>query len=247
MRLFLLAIAAALPAAAHASIVIPGSPLDPVANGFGAIPAATFGGSGIPNDQMVISTVVHNGNTITLGIAATQRFASAPQPLADGMGRYETIIGESAPGLSRWNFSFYATIDGPDSFEDYRLVLDYDMDAAGGTPFGMHGQWDLTMGAAMLGADLSTLRTIETSQNLGFGFLDTPTLGVINPPSASFDPFDVGEYTFLLSIHHPFIGGELIDSVAMAVNVVPEPASIGLWGTLLGVAGLVRPRSSLLG
>ncbi|MEQ8847482.1 hypothetical protein [Botrimarina sp.] len=247
MKSLLLTLAALAPVAAEASIQIPGAPLDPVADTFGAIPAATFGGSGIPNNQMAISTAVHNGNTITLGIAATQRFDSAPQPLADGMGGYQALNGESDPGLARWNFSFYATIDGPGSFEDYRLVLDYDMDNAAGTPFDMHGQWDLTMGAAMLGADLSTLRTIETSQNLGFGFLDTPAVGVIMPPSASFDPFDVGEYTFLLSVHHPFIGGELIDSVAMAVNVVPEPTAAGLWGVLVGVAGLTTRRGALLG
>ena len=54
----------------------------------------------------------------------------------------------------------------------------------------------------------------------------------------SFDPTLAGDYDFTLSAYN---GGNLVNSVQMTVQVVPEPATIGLFG-LAGLALVVRRR-----
>lgn len=229
---------------ANATIVIPGSAADPVADVFGSIPAATFGGSGIPNNAMMVSTSTFGSDTITIGIAATPRFSGTAVG-NDGMGSYTVDYGEGDPGLSKWNFSFYANIDGGGSFEDYRFELAYDLDPASGTAIGDHGLWNLNDTVVFFGggAALPATDTFETSQNAAFGFLNPPPSAFgITPPAATFDPNVVGEYTFELRVLSPLFGSTLVDKVSMSVAAVPEPTA-GLFGSLIaGGLGLMVAR-----
>ncbi|MEO0531299.1 MAG: hypothetical protein AAF266_12100 [Planctomycetota bacterium] len=238
---------------ASAAVVIPGAAADPVADTFGAIPAATFGGSGIPNTAMAISTSTDAGNTIVLGIAATPRF-SATTVGNDGMGSYTVGSGEGDPGLSRWNFSFYTNIAGGGSYADYQFDVRYDLDSAAGNSLGTLGNIDLNASvfgaaeAAVPGsgpAALAATDTVESSQNLAFSFLTTGVPGVVTPPTpaVTFDPNAIGEYTFQITVSDAF-SGTLIDQVSIAVSAVPEPTA-ALVGTLLaGALGTFVTRRS---
>lgn len=238
---------------ASASVVIPGAPVDPVADTFGAIPAATFGGSGIPNTAMAISTVVDAGNTITLGIAATPRF-SGTNVSNDGMGSYVVAAGDGDPGLAKWNFSFYTNIaDGAGSFADYRFEVGYDLDSTDGNALGTLGTIDLNASifdTAEAGAPgsgplaLAATTTAESSQNLAFGYLTTGIPGSVTPPSPlpSFSTDSRGEYVFQIRVYDSLVGGTLLDQVSIAVNAVPEPTAV-LFGSLLaGGLGLTVAR-----
>ncbi len=235
-----------LTSSAHAivvtpGVVIPGSAPDSEVDTFGAIPVATFGGSGIPNDTLAISTVVDGANTITMGITATPRFTSLPAPTNDGLGTFEVPIGESDPGLSKWNFSFYTDIEGPGSFANYRFELSYDLNSAVGTDLSDHGVLNLNGGVVFLGGLplLTATTTVQDSQNLGFSFLSSSAPGIVAPPTPTpaFDPFETGEYTFQIRVYDDLAAGALLDQVSMRVNAVPEasaPLCFALVSCVLG-------------
>ncbi|MEM8947467.1 MAG: hypothetical protein AAGD11_19995 [Planctomycetota bacterium] len=236
---------------ARAMVVIPGAAADPVVDTFGALPAATFGGTGIPNNAVAISTVVDGLNTITLGITATPRFSS-PTPFNDGMGAYTAQVGESSPDLSTWNVSYYADIDGPGTFADYRFELDYDLNSAFGTALSDHGTLNLNAFVVLDGGVplLATTQTDEGSENLGFSFLTTSAPGLIDPPvpTPTFDPFDTGEYTFQLRVFDDPLVGSLVDQVSMSVTVIPEASSLLCFSLVAAIAGGVhwkKQRSSV--
>lgn len=253
MKKVLFAAAAVLASGSVASavVVIPGSPADPVADTFGAIPAATFGGMGIPNTSMAISTSTNAGNTIMLGIAATPRFSGTTVG-NDGMGSYTVGAGEGDPGLARWNFSFYTNIAGGGSFADYQFDVRYDLDSSAGNALATLGTIDLN--ASIFAAAeavvpssgplaLAATDTAESSQNLAFSFLTTGIPGTVTAPApaATFDPNDLGEYTFQISVSD-VTSGTLIDTVSIAVSAVPEPTA-ALFGTLMaGGLGTVVAR-----
>lgn len=120
---------------------------------FGALPAATFGGSGIPNGSVVQSTC---GN-VTLGLTATQRFTS-PALTNDGISTFFATPGfdASAPGTyAKWNFDFYV---GGATSTDY---------------------FTLFMGNSLVGS-LSSYGNGQDSWNIGMGFVaDDPTASAI--------------------------------------------------------------------
>ena len=66
--------------------------LTPEFTTFGPLPGATFGGSGIPNDAVAITTIVDGTTTITLGLTAHQRFAS-PAVTNNGAGVFTAQAG----------------------------------------------------------------------------------------------------------------------------------------------------------
>ena len=71
----------------------------PTFDTFGPLPAATFGGSGIPNDSVAISThVIDGGPTITLGLTAHQRFFNPP------------LTNPSALFGAKWNFGWFVDL-----------------------------------------------------------------------------------------------------------------------------------------
>lgn len=89
----------------------------PIYTTFGPLPDATFGGSGIPNGAVAISTY----NDLTLGLTATPRYSS-PAVSNNGAGTFYAGVG------SQWNFDFYVNNTGS---ELYTYSLEYGL--AGGT------------------------------------------------------------------------------------------------------------------
>lgn len=141
----------------------------PSGDSFGALPGATFGGSGIDNTQVQIA----QSGEVTLGLTVTPRYSN-PAVTNDGAGVFTAQAGgdilDSAPSYAKWNVDFYVNGLTPwvDSFE---LFYDNDPSSVNSTTssVGAHYDW-------------------QDSYNLGMGFLD----------GASFDPSANGQYAFAL-------------------------------------------------
>lgn len=176
----------------------------------------TFGGTNIPTYPAAITNFFSvGGDTVRVGLIATPRNDS-PLLSNDGLGTYTQLTGESDPGLSLWNFSYYAESTG--NIADANLKLYYDLDPS-------------------VGNDLSTLSSVaisqldsgffeaggtvfQGSQNLGFAFL-----------GSGFDPFAPGEYSFRIGVDN----GEFA-AINVNVNAVPLPAAG--WMLLAGFGGI---------
>ena len=224
--------ALALPMAATAA---------PLFDTFGPLPEATFGGTGIPNDAVAISSQFSNGTTslITVAMSATQSYSN-PALSNDGAGTYFAQAGSNTGGPdgrlgALWNFNYYIKIDSAtETLSDYQINLFYDFDPAfDNGPSGL-GLIDVT--AAIAAAPGATL--VEDSQNLMFGFLATGIPGVVAAPGGSFDPNALGEYNFGIQVAQDGWG---VENVRMDVQVVPIPAAAWLFGSaLLGFVGIKR-------
>lgn len=206
---------------------------------FGSLPAATFGGTGIPNDAVAIKTITDGSVSVTLGLTAHQRYDN-PALANNGAGVFTAQPGANVKGGTLgalWNFAFYVNVTGtlasPWSFD----VL-YDFNPGANTP-------ESSLGAIHLGNTLGA----DDSQNLLFAYLDgstaigglAATLGFTTPPTGSFNPNADGEYSFAL-IARDVTGAEVGRS-AITVNVgsgasVPDAGSTaGL--ALLSLGGLI--------
>lgn len=204
------------------------SPITPTYTTFGTLSGATFGGTGIPNTAVAITS--YNG--VTLGLTATQRFGS-PVVTSNGAGVFSATPGAysvALPGYGLWNFDFYAKND---TANDYKLQLLWDLNPGVGTDQ-----------SSLLGAPAATFSAgalTQDSWNLGMGFL-----------GGGFNPSATGEYSFALILSDT-AGTELARS-AINVNVgtpssVPDAASTGLLsvlglGTLLVASRLNRRAGS---
>ncbi|MAA86766.1 MAG: hypothetical protein CME39_03790 [Haliea sp.] len=182
------------------------------------------------------------GDTVTIALAATQRFAN-PALSNDGAGTYTAQAGENdgTPGSttgtlgSTWNFSYFIGIDGDgdSTIADYGITLFYDLDPAADTDSAAMGTFD--------GFPLVTQRQWGGSENAGFGYLASGIPGVVTPPSfASFNPFAAGEYSFAIVSQF----NQAPEVVAMNVNVeaspVPVPATLALMALGLAALGYSR-------
>jgi hypothetical protein len=219
----------------------------PIYDYFGPLDEATFGGTGIPNDQVAVaSQFVDGDNLITVAMSATQRFSN-PALTNDGAGTYIAGTGSNFGGAGEsttegalWNFNYFIRVEGLNGatpvLADYQIDLYYDFDPGADTPLASLGSIDMTAFLALSAPPGITL--VEDSQNLLFGFLGVDVPGILDAPAGSFDPNATGEYNFAIQVSR---AGFNVETVAMDVQVVPEPGTALLFG--LGLAGLAHRRT----
>jgi len=213
------------------------APITPTFSTFGTLTGATFGGSGIPNTAVAITTLAGSGTTLpprlTLGLTAHQRFSDQPPLLNNGAGVFTALAGVSptvpstpANPLATWNFGWY--VGGAD-LSNFVFELLYDLNPATGTQ-----QANLRT----LGRNPLAVLT-QNSWNLGMDFLELPNV---------FDPTVNGEYSFAL-IAYGRDGNQLFEVARSAMlgnvtggsNLVPTPGTLALAAVaLLGLAGVSR-------
>jgi hypothetical protein len=223
-----------------ASVTLLATPITPTYTTFGTLSGATFGGTGIPNHAVAITTI---GN-VTLGLTAHARYSN-PLVLNNGAGVFTAVAGgdiytpapNTQPTWARWNFGWYAS--STDS-ANYLLELQYDFDPGVNTDDTVLGKIIMPFGPTPLG--LGTL--LQNSWNLGMGFLDISSPPWVTPPTyPSFDPNVSGEYSFALILRD--LSGKELGRAAILVNAVPDGgATLGLLGVgLLGLVALARRQS----
>jgi len=239
-------------AAVAALLVAPGiSSAFTVYDGFGPFPNATFGGSGIPNDAVAASKQIIDGDTtITIAMNATERYSN-PAVGDNGAGIFYATPGSNTGGAGEspttgalWNWNYYIgiTSDSGKVLKDYQIDIWYDFNPAGPTgccsTAGL-GRINVTQ-ALTLATSNATL--LEGSENLLFSYLAAPPLPTslyLTPPGGAFNPNALGNYQFAITVGS---GGFPLDSVAMEVQVIPVPAAAWLFGSALGLFGVMRRR-----
>lgn len=173
----------------------------PVTTTFGALPSATFGGSGIYNDAVLQSTMTFGANTmspntITVGLSATPR-GVGPELANNGVNTFYADPGPgSSPTRSKWNMDFDIS-SSLGNFTGYTLTLLYGKQ--GGPTYSLNL---LTAFPDSTGAPGSW----QNSENLTFGQFS----------SMGFDLNATGIYDFTVQVQKgDFVG----TSGTMHVNV----------------------------
>lgn len=228
-------------AAAH-SVPLAAAPLYDY---FGPLDEATFGGSGIPNDEVAVAKQFTNGDSqITIAMSATQRYSN-PALTNDGAGTYfaktgvnDGLVGQSEGAL--WNVNYYLNIDSAtETLADYDITLFYDFDPAHDN--GPAGLGTVNMTQAILSSADPGATLVEGSENMAFNYLAIDFLGLIDAPGGTFDPYATGEYNFGISVGQDGWG---VENVRMDVQVVPIPAAAWLFGSAILGLGLSKRRKT---
>ena len=225
----------------------------PLYDYFGPLPEATFGGTGIPNEEVAVSTQFEDGDTtITVALSATQRFFN-PALTNDGAGTYFAQAGSNfgGPGSTSttegalWNFNYYIKIDSPTrTIADYDITLFYDFDPTfdnGPAGLGTSNISGAIGDGLLVGDGIPTDATLfEGSQNLLFDFLADDVPGYQTAPTyGAFDPNATGEYNFAIQVAR---AGWSVEQVRMDVQVVPIPAAAVLFPSALAFMGWLGRR-----
>ncbi len=212
--------------------------IDPTYTSFGTLSGATFGGSGIPNNAVAITTLTSGIYDFTLGLTAHQRYSN-PAPVNDGAGTFWAVTGNDSahgkPGYARWNIGYYVDVT-PDlssglfgGGNGYSVRLFYDNDPA-------------------MDNDVTKYVTLEPNYWNGktFDSQNSWNLGMVVPFSAA-----TGEYSFALAV---FKDGTELGRSAINVNVndsgtMPNPvpavpdggATVAMLGAaMIGLGALAR-------
>lgn len=207
------------------------APITTTYDTFGTLSGATFGGTGIPNHAVAITTI----GDVTLGLTAHARYSN-PTVSNDGAGTFYAVKGGDIyssppqPGYARWNFGWYVKNAGTSS---YIVDLLYDFDPATATDEGLLGKARAPLGPSSLAQD---------SWNLGMSFLAISSLFVTPPTYLSFNPNVNGEYSFALILRDASTLAEK-GRAAINVNVVPDGGgTVALLGLGLGMVAWLNRR-----
>lgn len=208
-------------------------------------------GSGIPADNFTISTAL-TGESVAL----KGRLRDTGQPLSQSGNVYYVPAGLSvlSPPNPAWAFDYqFSPGTAGQTAESYLLTLQIDFDPGIGTtdyatiPLPVAdadadptNSWDdgdgffLNPGSGAWSDDVTPF-VVSNSGHLGFNFWTLP------PFNKSYDPNVTGEYQINLTVADAL--GTLASSTIF-VNVVPEPATLGLvlMSGLFGAAVYLRRR-----
>jgi len=216
---------------------------------FGSFPDATWGGTGIPNDAVAAAkTIIDGDTTIRIAMNATGRFSN-PQLSNNGAAVFYAGAGSNTGGNNEslltgalWNFNYFIDIVSGSGkvLTDYQIDLWYDFNPTGPTACCTlpTGRINVTNALLFLGDPNSVLE--EGSENLLFSYLAANAAPIVTAPGGLFDPNALGNYQFALTVTNGFFP---IESVAMEVQVVPVPAAVWLFGSALGLMGVMRRRA----
>lgn len=211
---------------------------------FGSLPQATFGGTGIPNNAVEVTTITDGQNTITLGLEAMRRYGPAlPNDGNNPLPTYYAAPGLSSPGTppgATWNFNTYVGITGGGNLGTYTFILEYALTPSG-TPFTTPTGWINLNNAVCAAGGSPTLTVVQDSENLNFGIFGTSVPGIISAPPGPFNPNATGNYTFVLKAFKT--GNVLLGQSEIDVQVVPEPTTMIAGALLLLPFGLSAFRS----
>lgn len=194
--------------------VVKATVITPSYTTFGALPVATFGGTGIPNDAVAISEFTEGNFSVVLGLTAHQRFDNPPLG-NDGAGRFSAVTGGDAahgqPGYARWNFGYYHNFS-PE-------LLDVDAAAAG---YALRLYYDLD---PSVGNDVSTFVVVDPIGINGatMDFENSLNLGMNSIFGLGFDPDLPGEYGLALGLYKD---GIAVGTPSAILTTANDPSSV---------------------